>query len=122
VGGFAGMGAGTIETQSQQAWATAAPLSITILKQSGTTLELEIQNNDVDTLILTDITMDGASVFSTNTTFASGAKLVVNATTATSCGTTGSMFTHENVILTYNKGGISGKTEVGSRPLMGRCS
>ena len=122
VGGFAGMGAGTMETQSQQAWATAAPFSITILKQSGTILEMEIQNNDVDTLILTDISMDGALVYSTPTTFASGSKQVINATMTTSCGSTGASFTHENVIITYDKGGISGKTEVGTRSLMGRCS
>jgi uncharacterized protein (UPF0333 family) len=122
VGGFAGMGAGTMETQSQQAWGTAAPFSITILKQSGTVLEMELRNNDVDQLMLTSISVDNASVLSTNTTFASGEKKVVNATMATPCGTAGSTFSHANVIITYNKGSISGKTEVGSKPLMGRCS
>ncbi len=122
VGGFAGMGAGTMETQSMQAWGTAAPFAITILKQSGTTLELEMRNNDVSTLVLTAISMDGASVFSSNTTFTSGEKKVVTATVATACGAAGSDFSHENVIITYNKGGITGKTEVGSRPLMGKCS
>jgi hypothetical protein len=122
VGGFAGMGAGTMETQSQQAWGTAAPFSITILKQSGSLLEMEMRNNDVNTLTLTDISMDGASVFSGNTSFTSGEKKVVNATTATSCGVTGVSFSHQNVILTYNKGEISGKTEVGAKPLIGRCS
>jgi len=122
VGGFAGMGAGTMETQSMQAWGTAAPFSITILKQSGTTLELELRNNDVDALTLTAISMDGASVYSTNTTFTSGEKKVITVTTATTCGTAGVAFSHENVIMTYNKGGISGKTEVGAKPLMGKCS
>jgi hypothetical protein len=122
VGGFAGMGAGTMETQSQQAWGTAAPLSITILKQSGSNLELEIRNTDVDTLTLTDITMDGASVYSGNTSFPSGQKKVVNATVATSCGAEGTAFSHQNVVLTYNKGAIAGKTEVGAKPLIGKCS
>jgi uncharacterized protein (UPF0333 family) len=122
VGGFAGMGAGTMETQSQQAWGTAAPFSITILKQSGTTLQMELQNNDVDTLMLTDIYMDSASVFSGNTSFSSGEKKVVNATIATPCGAVGSAFSHKDVVITYNKGPIAGKTEVGSKPLIGKCS
>jgi len=122
VGGFAGMGAGTIETQSMQAWGAAAPFSITILKQSGNLLQLELRNNDVDTLALTDITMDGASVFSANTTFTSGEKKVVVATTSTNCGSAGTSFTHENVVLTYNKGAIAGKTQVGAKPLIGKCS
>jgi uncharacterized protein (UPF0333 family) len=122
VGGFAGMGVGTMETQSMQAWGTAAPLAITSWRQSDTTLSLEIQNNDVDTLTLTDISADGASIYSNTTTFASGEKKVVVATTATSCGAAGASFSHENVILTYNKGSITGKTETGIRPIVGKCS
>lgn len=122
VGGFAGMGVGTMETQSMQAWGTAAPLAITSWKQTGTTLSLEVQNNDVDQLTLTDITMDGASVFSGNTTFTSGEKKLVTATAATTCGAAGASFSHENVVLTYNKGAISGKTETGIRPIVGKCS
>jgi uncharacterized protein (UPF0333 family) len=122
VGGFAGMGAGTVETQSMQAWGSAAPFAITSWKQSGTTLDMEFRNNDVGTLVLTGISMDGASVFSANATFTSGEEKVVTATVATACGAAGSDFSHENVMLTYNKGGITGKTQVGSRPLMGKCS
>jgi uncharacterized protein (UPF0333 family) len=122
VGGFAGMGVGTMETQSMQAWGTAAPLAITCWKQAGTVLQLEIQNNDVDQLVLTGITMDGASVYSSNTTYTSGEKKVITATTATTCGAAGASFSHENVILTYNKGTIAGKTETGIRPIVGKCS
>ena len=122
IGGFAGMGAGSVETQSQQAWGTAAPFSITILKQSGTTLEMELRNNDVDQLMLTGISMDGASVFSANTSFSSGEKKVVTVTTSVGCGATGTSFSHSNVVLVYDKGGITGKTEVGAKPLIGRCS
>jgi len=122
IGGFAGMGAGTMQIQSQQAWGTSAPFAVTIIKQTGTTLQMELQNNDVDTLTLTGISMDGAPVFSNSTAFTSGSKQVVTATVATACGAPGTAFTHQNVILTYNKGGITGKTEVGSRPLIGTCS
>jgi len=116
------MGVGTMETQSMQAWGTAAPLAITSWKQTGTTLSLEVQNNDVDQLMLTDVTMDGASVFTGNTTFTSGEKKLVTATAATTCGAAGVSFSHENVVLTYNKGAISGKTETGIRPIVGKCS
>lgn len=122
VGGFAGMGVGTMETQSMQAWGTAAPLAVTSWRQSGTSLQLEIQNNDVDTLSLTGISMDGASVYSTNTSFASGEKKVITATTATTCGAAGASFSHSNVIFTYDKGSITGKTETGIRPIVGKCS
>jgi len=122
IGGFAGMGAGTMQTQSQQAWGTSAPFAVTIIKQTGTTLQMELQNNDVDTLVLTGISMDGASVFANSTTFTSGSKQVVTATVAIPCGAAGTAFTHQNVIMTYNKGGITGKTEVGSRALIGTCS
>jgi len=122
VGGFAGMGVGTMETQSQQAWGSAAPFAITSWKQTGTTLSLEMQNNDVDTLILTGISMDGASVFANSTTFTSGQKQVVTATVATACGAAGTSFSHQSVVITYNKGGITGKAQAGSRPIVGKCS
>jgi hypothetical protein len=124
VGGFAGMGVGTMETQSMQAWGTAAPFAITSWKQTGTSLELEVQNNDVDQLTLTGISMDGANVTISpaNQTFASGSKFLITATTATACGAAGTSFSHSNVILTYDKGGIAGKTETGIRPIVGKCS
>ncbi len=121
VGGFAGMGAGTMQTQSMQAWGTAAPLAITSWQQHTTALQLQVQNNDVNQLTLTGISMDGASVYSTNTTFASGQSQVVTVTVAAAC-TSGSPFTHQNVIITYNKGGIAGETETGIRPIIGTCS
>ncbi|NYZ74544.1 class III signal peptide-containing protein [Candidatus Micrarchaeota archaeon] len=124
VGGFAGMGVGTMETQSMQAWGTAAPFAITSWKQTDTALEMEVQNNDVDQLTLTGIAMDGASVTiaPVNQTFASGSKFLITATVASACGAPGTSFSHSNVILTYNKGSISGKTETGIRPIVGKCS
>ena len=121
IGGFGGTGAGTVDTQSQQAWGTAAPFAITDWEQSGTSMQLEIQNNDLEQLILTNISMDGASVFSTGTAFESGQKLTINATIPGSCAA-GTSFSHDKVMLTYIQGGIRGKTEVGSKPLIGRCS
>jgi hypothetical protein len=122
IGGFAGMGAGTVETQSQQAWGTAAPFSITIVKQSGTSLQMVMRNSDVETLTLTDISMDGASVFSGNTTFTSGEIKEVDVTMPIPCSTIGSVFSHQNVMIRFNRVGVTGKLEVGTKPLMGKCS
>lgn len=124
VGGFAGMGVGTMETQSMQAWGTAAPLAITSWKQSTTTLQLEVQNNDVDALKLTGISMDGAPVSFTpaNQTLASGAKQTFTVTGLPDCSPAGTSFSHQTVILTYDKGSITGKTETGIRPIVGKCS
>jgi hypothetical protein len=122
IGGFSGMGGATIETESLQAWGVAAPFSITILKQSVSTLQLELRNSDLNALTLTGISMDNAVVYATSTTFTSGEKKVISATTSISCGATGSRFVHDNVLITYNKGGILGNTESGPKPLVGKCS
>jgi hypothetical protein len=66
--------------------------------------------------------MDGASVFSENTIFTSGEKRVISVTTSTSCGATGTRFIHDNVLITYNKGIMTGNTEKGAKPLIGTCS
>jgi hypothetical protein len=121
IGGFSGMGGSTMETESQQAWGTAAPFSITVLKQSGSILEMELRNSDINTLMITDISMDGSSVYSANVSFTSGQKRLLIASVQ-NCGAAGARFSHENVRITYNQGGITGKTETGSKPLIGRCS
>ncbi len=122
MGGFAGMGAGTVQTQSLDAWGSASPFSITILRQSGTNLEMEMRNSDVNELTLTGISMDNASVFSGNLTFSSGQGQVVNATLPSPCTTVGSQFIHQNVIIHYDEGAITDKIEVGLKPLIGSCS
>ena len=55
VGGFSGLGAGSIETQSKNYWGSTAPFAIKAFKASGTALDLEVQNNDLDRLTITDI-------------------------------------------------------------------
>ncbi|NYZ74545.1 hypothetical protein H0O00_05355 [Candidatus Micrarchaeota archaeon] len=122
IGGFAGMGGSNLETESMQAWGTAAPFAITNWKQTGSTLQMELRNNDINTLTLTGISMDNAVVYSANTTFTSGEKRLISVTTSTSCGATGTRFVHDNVLITYNKGMITGNTERGLKPIIGKCS
>lgn len=122
VGGFAGLGAASLETQSKNYWAGTSPFSIKTFKASGTTLELEMVNNDIDRLTLTEIEVDGSSVFSTNTTFDSGEMILISTTLGSSCGTAGDPFQYEDVIITYGKGGVSDLKQVGAKPIVGKCS
>ncbi len=122
LGGFAGMGAGTMQTQSMQAWGTAAPLAVTGWSQSGTTLQLQVQNNALNQVILTKISMDGSVVSSTGTAFTSGQAQAINVTMPIACGATGTTFSHMNVTFTYTENSITNQTERGPQPLVGDCS
>jgi len=123
VGGFAGLGAASLETQSKDYWAGTAPYSIKTFKASGTTLDLEVTNNDIEQLTLTEVNIDGTSVWTSNgTVFDSGETQTVSATLPATCGAVGDPFQYQNVRLTYNKGGVTGLTQVGAKPLVGKCS
>lgn len=121
VGGFSGLGASSLETQSKNYWGGASPFSVTTFKASGTSLELQMSNNDLEQLTLTDISVDGASVYNTSTTFASGESQVITGTVA-ACGAAGTTFQYGNVTITYTKGTVTGLKEVGAKPLVGKCS
>ncbi len=122
VGGFSGTGAGSIETQSRNYWGTASPFAITAFNASGTALELEIANNDADTLTITDISLGGASVYSENLVLSSGGSKAISAKLPVACGASGAPFTYNNVVITYDKGSLTGVTQAGTKPLVGKCS
>jgi uncharacterized protein (UPF0333 family) len=122
VGGFAGIGTGTVETASKNYWAGASPFSIKTVKVSGSEMDLEVQNNDLEKLTITDISIDNDSVFSASTELESGENTVLDATVGTSCGDTGERFTYEDVVITYSKGEIDDLKQVGAKPLVGTCS
>lgn len=122
VGGFAGLGAGNLETQSRNYWAGASPFAIKTVKASGTTLELEVVNNDIAQLTLTDVSIGATSVFSNATVFDSGESTVLSATLPSSCGNAGDPYNYEDISITYTKGSVTGLRQVGSQPLVGRCS
>ena len=122
LGGFAGMGAGTMQTQSMQAWGTAAPLAMTGWTQNGTLLQLQIQNNALNQVILTKISMDGAPVYSIGTAFTSGQVQTINVTVAGACGATGAPFSHSNVTFIYSENSITNQIELGPQPVVGDCS
>jgi uncharacterized protein (UPF0333 family) len=117
-----GTAGGTIETQSKSYWASAAPFSMDAYKASGSTLDLQLKNNDVEQLTLTAIDGTGISSASLNTTFANGETKAVNVTLSNACGAAGTRFQLANVTLTYSKGTLAGLKEVGAIPLVGTCS
>lgn len=122
VGGFSGMGAASLETQSKNYWGGASPFAIKTFKASGTSLEMELTNNDIEQLTLTDVSIAGSSVWSNTTVFDSGESTVITATLSASCGANGDVFQYEDVIITYSKGGITALTQRGAKPLVGKCS
>ena len=121
VGGFAGLGAGSLETQSKNYWGSTSPFSITTLKAAGTELDLRLQNNDLQQLVITDISIGGVSALSGNVSFTSGEAKALNLTVA-DCGASSSPFTYNDVTITYNKGSITALKQIGTKPLVGKCS
>ncbi|MFH1785605.1 MAG: class III signal peptide-containing protein [Candidatus Micrarchaeota archaeon] len=122
VGGFAGLGAGSLETQSKNYWGSTSPFAIKTFVVSGTTMQLELANNDLDRLEVTDISVGGASVYSTAKNFTSGEVATVTATLGSTCGAAGTPFTYDNVVITYNKGTITAIKQTGTKALVGKCS
>jgi hypothetical protein len=122
-GSFSGPGAGSLELQSKAYWSSMAPFSITTMKASGTTLNLEVVNIEPQRLTLTDIQIDGASVSPAGVplAFDSGQSKMISAVLPFPCAS-GTPFTLDNVTIIYTKDGVSGLKESGTKPLVGRCS
>ena len=122
VSGVTPVSSGVSETQSKNYWTAVSPFAVTGWKYAGTSLQMTMQNMDGQKVTLSDLSMEGSSVFSTNTTFTVGETKTITATTGTPCGTAGSSFELSNVVLTYGKGSISGLIQKGDKPIVGKCS
>ena len=102
-------------------WAAAAPFAIMNFTYSGTTLRLEMKNSDMDELTITDISLNGSSVYSTETLFKSDETRNITITLDKPCGASSDLYYLGDVVITYNKGSITGLREVGTRPLARWC-
>ena len=123
VSGVTPVSSGVSETQSKNYWTAVSPFAVTGWKYQGTALDLSMQNMDGSKVTLTDITIDGSSVFSTATTFTVGeTKTLANITMGSSCGTAASSFELTSVLMTYTKGSITGLIQKGDKPIVGKCS
>ena len=123
IGGFSGAGAGVLESQSRSYWVgVASPFAIKNAKIAGTSMQLDMLNQDQEKLTVTDISVAGASVFSTSTVYNAAEQKVVTATLSATCGAAGVQYSYENVTVTYTRGSLSGNKQVGTKALVGRCA
>ena len=63
VGGVVPVSSGVSETQSRNYWTAVSPFAITGWKYSGTSLALTMQNMDAKTVTLSDLSIEGSSVY-----------------------------------------------------------
>lgn len=132
LGQFTEFGSSGLEQQSNSYWQSQSPFSIMNKKINSSEVRLEVQNKLFQRLNLTSLkfgdtvaaavdinaTNDGAGVM-----FASGeTKTLVSNGYTPSCTATGEVYQINTVIFTYNSPGLSGQTQIGGKPLYGKCS
>ena len=121
VSGMSPLSSGVSESQSRNYWAGAAPFAVTGWKYSSTTLDLTLQNQEGQKVTLSDITINGVSYYSTNTSFAVGEVKTLSVTGMPDCGATGASFDLPGVQFTYDKGAITGLLQKGDKAIVGKC-
>lgn len=122
VSGATPVSAGVSITQSKNYWSAQSPLKITNWKYSGTSLDLTLESIEGQKVTVSDISIEGSSVYSTNTTWAVGESKTITATMSSSCGTATEAFELSDVVITYSKSGVSGLIQKGEKPVVGTCS
>ena len=125
VGGFSGLGAGSLETQSKSYWGSTSPFAVTTVRVSGTAMDLQMVNNDLEQLILTDISLGANSIYANSSSFTSGESKVITAVLpggVVPCTVSGAPYTYNNVVITYTKGTIAGVKQSGTKSFVGKCS
>lgn len=120
LGFFPGLALDAKKTQSDPYWKAARPFGIIehSLNSEGN-LTIVIQNNDANMLTLLNVSIANSSN-GTATTFGGGEKKVMVIRFLGSC-TAGSAYEY-NVNFTYNSTDISNQKQIGTKPLIGKCS
>ena len=121
VSGVTPVSGGVSDTQSKNYWSATAPFKITEWKYSGTALQLTLGSIDGKKITLTDISIEGSSVFSTNTSYVIGESKSISATMGSAC-VPGESFELSDVIFTYSKESVDGLTQKGAKAIVGTCS
>ncbi len=125
-----GIGGSTTEQQSAAYWRGGSPFAIMEYNFNGTSYTFVVRNNTEQSLTLTEITLDGpqtaASALSiADTVVGAGKTATLTGTYSTAgddCTDLGTTKTFSyDVTITYNTANITGKTQVGDRPLVGKC-
>jgi len=120
VGGVTPVSRGATESQSKNYWQATAPVSITGWKYGGTTLELVLQNMEGKKITVTDITIEGATVFTDNTTISTGESKTVTITLPNDCGS--GNYELNNITITYSQLDVDGYVQKGIKPIVGSCA
>jgi hypothetical protein len=81
---------------------------------------MTLQNMEGRQIIVNGVFVEGASVFTTNTSLSIGETKTLAMTLGNDCGT--GDFELGNITFTYSKSGVSGHVQNGIKPLVGACS
>lgn len=118
------VGAGVTETQSKNYWASQTPLAITGYKMSGTTLNVEIRNQDSSDVTITELDVDSVSktITPASPLLTPGQSQTVNVTSAVSSTcSAGSKFSVD-IDFVFSRGTLTGLKQDGKTKLVGTCS
>lgn len=122
LGEMTGFGMEGLRQQSENYWQGASPFSIVTIKVQGDNVDMEVKNQRTQRLNLTAIYFDGESLGVGSHYFAPGeTKLLTGDLDNFSC-TMGQPYEFTNVTIRYNQGRVSGITQTGDKPLLGKCS
>ena len=123
MGWFPGLGTQITEQQSRAYWQSTNPIAIiawNIDTTGGAGTDLVLRNQSINEITIIDITLDGATLNLGAPIMITGGSQAILTDGAVSCPTTGSPYSFE-VGITYDISGLSGVTQVGSKPLVGIC-
>jgi len=116
-----GLGTGITEQQSRAYWKSTAPVAVVDWKFSTTASDavFAVRNMSTDKITITDIVVDGVSLSIDSTGLAAGETRTISGSRA--CTGAGTTYQYDvNVEYDVN-GGISGKKQIGHKPLVGVC-
>ena len=123
-GWLPGFGGGISESQSRAYWrGMATPIAINDFKVNGTAVTLTLKNKEMKKLRITEIYFDNTPLGVGDTVLMPGSQALVTGTLPASCGSEGTSYTYQVKIVYDNiDTGLTGKTEIGNTPLVGKCA
>lgn len=119
LGWFPAFAGGISERESKTYWRASEPFAIADYKMNGTTATLVTRNMAAEKITLQTIRFDGNSINVAVTSFNPGETKTINGTLTSTC-TSGTRFSYE-VEITYDTPYLTGKKQIGGRPLVGNC-
>jgi len=129
VGGFPAMGGDARKAESSQYWiGSAKPFSITEQTQINDTVFITLLNTESTRFVLRNITLTtGNRTFSPldmptdGFTMGGGVRKTITISNMTRCNETSYDEYEYDVHITYDTSDIAGKSEYGSKPIIGKC-